>query len=250
MDLQLDAQSLAEVKKILGDLAPTLKVWAFGSRATGTAKRFSDLDLALEGEEPVAYGTIARLKHAFSESDLPIKVDVVDWNALDPEFKAAIAGQRVPVCAGASARHARERAMQQQISVITLGIADLARSRRFYVEGFGWKPVFGNAEVVFYQMNGLMLGTWLASALEEDSRRTPAAGPGAFALAHNVVTREDVQPLIDRLARFGGRELRPADAPPHGGFRGYIADPDGHAWEIAWNPAWPISPEGHVTFGL
>ncbi|MCX7366048.1 MAG: VOC family protein [Alphaproteobacteria bacterium] len=139
--------------------------------------------------------------------------------------------------------------MQQQISVITLGIADLARSRRFYVEGFGWKPVFETAEIVFYQMNGLMLGTWLASALAEDSRRPPAAGPGAFALAHNVATREDVQPLIDRLARFGGRELRPADAPPHGGFRGYIADPDGHAWEIAWNPAWSISPEGHVTFG-
>lgn len=139
--------------------------------------------------------------------------------------------------------------MQQQISVITLGVADLARSRRFYVEGFGWTPVFENAEIVFYQMSGLMLGTWLAQALAEDSRRPPAAGPGAFALAHNVATREDVQPLIDRLSRFGGRELRPADAPPHGGFRGYIADPDGHAWEIAWNPAWPISPEGHVTFG-
>ena len=43
--------------------------------------------------------------------------------------------------------------------------------------------------------------------------------------------------------------LRPADAPPHGGFRGYVADPDDHAWEIAWNPAWPIDAEGHVTFG-
>lgn len=97
MGLQLDDQSLAEVRKILDDLAPKLKVWAFGSRATGTAKRFSDLDLVLEGEEPVAYATIAKLKHAFSESDLPIKVDVVDWNALDPEFRAAIAEQRVPV---------------------------------------------------------------------------------------------------------------------------------------------------------
>ena len=140
--------------------------------------------------------------------------------------------------------------MQQQISVVTLGIADLARSRRFYSEGFGWKPVFENAEIVFYQMNGLMLGTWLAPKLEVDSRRRHGAGPGAFSLAHNVTSREAVQPTLDRLVQFGGTLLRPADAPPHGGFRGYVADPDDHAWEIAWNPAWPISPEGYVRFGI
>ena len=140
--------------------------------------------------------------------------------------------------------------MQQQISVVTLGIADLARSRRFYAEGFGWKPVFEHAEIVFYQMNGLMLGTWLAPKLEVDSQRRHRAGPGAFSLAHNVASREAVQPTLDRLVQFGGTLLRPADAPPHGGFRGYVADPDDHAWEIAWNPAWPISPEGYVTFGV
>jgi catechol 2,3-dioxygenase-like lactoylglutathione lyase family enzyme len=140
--------------------------------------------------------------------------------------------------------------MQQQISVITLGIRDLARSRRFYAEGFEWKPVFENKEIVFYQMNGLMLGTWLEPALAEDSQRGTLARPGAFALAHNVTAREAVQPTIDRLALYGGRVLRMADAPPHGGFRGYVADPDDHAWEIAWNPAWPIDEEGRVTFGL
>jgi catechol 2,3-dioxygenase-like lactoylglutathione lyase family enzyme len=139
--------------------------------------------------------------------------------------------------------------MQQQISVITLGIGDLARSRRFYAEGFGWKPVFENKEIVFYQMNGLMLGTWLTKPLEDDMKRTGLARPGAFSLAHNVATQADVQPTLDRLARFGGRVLRAADAPPYGGLRGYVADPDDHAWEIAWNPGWPISPEGYVTFG-
>jgi uncharacterized glyoxalase superfamily protein PhnB len=59
-----------------------------------------------------------------------------------------------------------------------------------------------------------------------------------------------VQPLLDRLAAHGGRMLRTADAPPHGGFRGYVADPDDHAWEIAFNPAWPIAEDGRVTFGL
>jgi catechol 2,3-dioxygenase-like lactoylglutathione lyase family enzyme len=140
--------------------------------------------------------------------------------------------------------------MQQQISVITLGVADLERSRRFYGEGFGWKPVLQNPEIVFYQMNGLILGTWLTSALEADMRIPGLAGPGAFSLAHNVPARNDVQPTLDRLARFGGRILRDADEPPHGGMRGYVADPDEHAWEIAWNPAWPISPEGYVTFGV
>ena len=139
--------------------------------------------------------------------------------------------------------------MQQQISVITLGIADIARSKRFYVEGFGWKPVFETPEIVFYQMNGLMLGTWLGAALEADMQR-PLARPGAFSLAHNVLAQREVQPLLDRLAAQGGRLLRAADAPPHGGFRGFVADPDDHAWEIAYNPAWPISSDGRVTFGL
>jgi catechol 2,3-dioxygenase-like lactoylglutathione lyase family enzyme len=137
--------------------------------------------------------------------------------------------------------------MQQQLSVIALGIADLARSRRFYCDGFGWKPVFQNEEIAFYQMNGFVLGTWLTSGLEADMQRQGLARPGAFALAHNVGSAKDVQAIMDHLTQFGGRVLRPADAPPHGGFRGYIADPDDHTWEIAWNPAWPISPEGYVT---
>ncbi len=137
----------------------------------------------------------------------------------------------------------------QQISVVTLGIADLGRSRRFYVDGFGWRPVFETGEINFFQMNGLMLGLWLKAALADDMQRSPETGASAIALAHNVASRDDVQPLLDRLAAHGGKMLRLGDAPQHGGFRGYVADPDGHAWEIAWNPAWPISPEGYVTWG-
>jgi len=140
--------------------------------------------------------------------------------------------------------------MQQQISVITLGIADLTRSRRFYAQGFGWTPVFQNEEIAFYQMNGFVLGTWQTEALEGDAARGRLLRPGAFALAHNVAAKDDVGPLMERLAAAGGAILRPADAPPHGGFRGYVADLDDHAWEIAWNPAWAIDDQGHVTFGL
>jgi len=140
--------------------------------------------------------------------------------------------------------------MQQQISVITLGIEDLARSRLFYQQGFGWTPVFENDEISFYQMNGFVLGAWLTSRLEEDMQRGGLARPGAFALAHNVASQAQVQPLIDRLVAAGGRVVRPGDAPPHGGFRGYVADPDDHVWEIAWNPAWHIDRDGRVTFGV
>ncbi|RAK59168.1 VOC family protein [Phenylobacterium hankyongense] len=139
--------------------------------------------------------------------------------------------------------------MLQSIAVITLGVADLARSRRFYAEGFGWTPVFETPEIVFYQMNGLVLGTWLESALAADMQR-PAAGPGAYALAHNVARQADVAPAMDSLVRAGGRLLRGAVAPPHGGLSGYVEDPDAHAWEIAWNPAWRIGPDGRVIFGV
>lgn len=149
--------------------------------------------------------------------------------------------------------------MQQQVAVVTLGIGDLARSKKFYAQGFGWKPVFENDEVVFYQMNGFVFGTWLQHRLSADMNAPDTNAtdidvsalhrPGAFALAHNVSSEEDVTAVIRKLADAGGRILRAGDAAPHGGFRGYVADPHGHAWEIAFNPAWKIDARGLVTFG-
>jgi predicted lactoylglutathione lyase len=140
--------------------------------------------------------------------------------------------------------------MQQQISVVTLGVDDLARSKRFYIDGFGWTPVFENEEIAFFQMNGLMLGLWLKPKLLEDMGKTVDGGFRAMSIAHNVDGADAVDALIARLAEFGGTVVRPGDAPEHGGYRGYIADPDNHIWEIAWNPAWPIDAEGRVTFGV
>jgi len=74
--------------------------------------------------------------------------------------------------------------------------------------------------------------------------------PGAFSLARNVGSREAVDSLLKQLIDAGGRLLRPGDAPPHGGYRGYVADPDDHAWEIVGNPAWAIDKRGLVTFGV
>lgn len=159
-------------------------------------------------------------------------------------------GPRLSQRVQSRARQKKVMAMQQQISVITLGIKDLCRSRNFYANGFGWVPVFENAEIIFYQMNGLVLGTWLEDALLTDMKRPAPTASSASSLAHNVPMMDDVEPLMARLIDHGGKLLRPADAPPYGGLRGYISDPDGHAWEIAWNPAWAIDDKGHVTFGL
>ncbi len=94
-----------------------------------------------------------------------------------------------------------------------------------------------------------VFGTWLTSQLEDDMQRKGLSQQGAFALAHNVGSAEEVDAVIAALEAAGGRVLRQGDAPPHGGYRGYVADPDDHAWEIAWNPDWPIDAEGRITFG-
>lgn len=99
-------------------------------------------------------------------------------------------------------------------------------------------------------MNGFVLGTFRTPSLEADMNRSGLTTPGAFSLAHNVAAQEDVEPAMRRLVAAWGRLLRPADAPPHGGFRGYVADPDDHAWEVAWNPAWTVDERGLVRFGL
>jgi uncharacterized protein len=138
--------------------------------------------------------------------------------------------------------------MQQQIAVVTLGISDLERSKAFYRDGFGWTPVFETPEIAFYQMNGFVFGTWLKSSLERDTQQEGLSGPAPMSLAHNVREERDVQPAIDRLLAAGGTLLRAADSPPYGGLRGYVADPDKHIWEIAFNPLWPIDENGHVAF--
>jgi catechol 2,3-dioxygenase-like lactoylglutathione lyase family enzyme len=137
---------------------------------------------------------------------------------------------------------------QSYVSIITLACGDAARSRRFYAEGFGWRPVFEMEEIAFYQLNGLLLGLYRTADFAGDMGVSKVEPSGGFALAHNVRSEADVSLLMDRLVGNGGTVIRPADAPPHGGLRGYVADPDGHAWEIAWNPMFPLDPDGNLTF--
>ena len=146
--------------------------------------------------------------------------------------------------------------MEPRISFVTLGVSDLQRATRFYEQALGLPRIPTPPEVVFFEMGRTWLALYPRDLLAADAGVEPGPPPGSpgssgfpgFSLAHNVASGEEVQAALDRLSRYGGRILRRADAPPYGGLRGYVADPDDHAWEIAWNPAWPISPEGYVRF--
>lgn len=140
--------------------------------------------------------------------------------------------------------------MEQRLSLITLGVADLARSRRFYEEGLGWKPsgAGDNVSVTFYQLGGIALALFGRTALAEDAHlEDSGAGTfGGIALAHNVRTREEVDQVLTRAKNAGARILRPAGDAVWGGYMGYFADPDGHPWEVAWNPDFPLGADGSL----
>jgi len=139
--------------------------------------------------------------------------------------------------------------MEQRISVVTLGVKDLVRSRRFYVDGLGWKPAFENKEIAFFQTGGMVFALFLRDELAADFHADAREfGRPAMALGYNVRSQEDVDPLIARAAAAGAAILKPARKASWGGYSGYFADPDGFAWEVAWNPAWLLAPDGSVTF--
>lgn len=135
-----------------------------------------------------------------------------------------------------------------QIVAVTLGIINIEKSKSFYMEGFGWVPLHEDKETVMYQMNGFILSTWLQSSLEKDITKSALPRGGAITLAHNVNKPDNVSKLINILSLAGGKIIRHANTPSHGGVRGYIADPDDHIWEIIWNPAWKTDDKGFVTF--
>lgn len=136
--------------------------------------------------------------------------------------------------------------MEQRISLITLGVSDLERSRRFYTEGLGWTPGFVSSEVVFFQAGGLIVSLFSFADLAADAGLPAATPPGGFALAHNVRTKDEVDAVL-RKAQDAGASLRSAaQEKAWGGYAGYFADPDGHLWEIAWNPGFAFTPDGGV----
>jgi predicted lactoylglutathione lyase len=139
--------------------------------------------------------------------------------------------------------------MEQRISIVTLGVKDLGISKRFYLEGLGWKPVYENKEIIFFQAGAMVFALFLRDKLAEDLRADAITfGRAAMALAYNVRAKSEVDPLIKHAVTAGATLLKAAQEAPWGGYSGYFADPDGFAWEVAWNPSWPIASDGRVTF--
>ena len=137
--------------------------------------------------------------------------------------------------------------MPQRVSVVTLGVADLGRSRRFY-EAWGWTARSALADVVFFQCNGLVLGLYGIDDLAVDQGRPGAAlGTGAIALAQNYPSEAEVDRVFEAALAAGGTMLKRPQAAEWGGYSGYVADPDGHPWELAVNPFWDLEADGSVT---
>jgi uncharacterized protein len=139
--------------------------------------------------------------------------------------------------------------MEQRLSLVTLGVADLERARRFYEDGLGWRRGNQHEEVAFYQLGGMVLALWGRGALAKDTRLPDAGGFGGIALAYNARSREEVDAVLAEAAAAGATILKPAEDAFWGGYSGYFADPDGHPWEVAWNPGWTIMDDGSIRLG-
>lgn len=138
--------------------------------------------------------------------------------------------------------------MAPRITAVTLGVADLAASCRFYCVGLGWPLTEGSSDqIAFFDMGGLVLALYGRDALAADAHVEPdGTGFAGFTLGHNVRHAEEVDLLLAAVVAAGGRLRKPAEDTFWGGRSGYFEDPDGYLWEIAWNPHWPLDALGRV----
>ncbi len=138
--------------------------------------------------------------------------------------------------------------MRPRIKIITLGVGDLDRSLRFYRDGMGLPTQgiigteFEDGAVVFFTMNDdLILALYPKAALAKDAKVSVGApGPAQFSIGHIVKSRQEVDATMKQAQKAGAKITDPAHDRFWGGYSGYFQDPDGHLWEIAWNPQWEV----------
>ncbi len=137
--------------------------------------------------------------------------------------------------------------MDSRISLVTLGVGDLARSRAFY-EALGWQGQEVE-ETFFVQAGNSAVVLWSRAKLADDAGIRDAAGDGfgGIALAHNVRSREEVDEIMAVAGAAGATITKPAAETFYGGYAGYFADPDGHLWEVAHNPGFTLAADGSLT---
>lgn len=135
----------------------------------------------------------------------------------------------------------------QRVTLITLGVADLDRAKAFY-DALGWVHTERTEGVVFYQINGLVLGLFPLAELAKDQGRPDAVlGKGAVTLAQNFATEAEVDAAFAHALACGATVLKTPEKVFWGGYSGYYADPDGHVWELAHNPFWTLNDDGSLT---
>ncbi len=139
--------------------------------------------------------------------------------------------------------------MEQRVSLVTLGVRDLAKARAFY-EALGWRSGAAPADnVVFFQAGGLVVALWCRAELAEDSTVEDAGGWGGITLAYNVSSPGEVDAVIEEARAAGATIGREPAATFWGGYSAVFLDPEGHPWEIAHNPHWTIGPDGSTSLG-
>jgi uncharacterized protein len=134
----------------------------------------------------------------------------------------------------------------QRLTLVTLGVADLAGAKAFYGR-LGWREHGAQDGVAFYQLNGMVLALFGLDDLAKDQGRAAASlGTGAVTLAQNFASVAEVDAAYSAALAAGATALKPPEAVFWGGYSGYWADPDGHVWEVAMNPFWPLADDGSL----
>ena len=137
--------------------------------------------------------------------------------------------------------------MEQRVSIITLGVANLERSREFY-ERLGWRRSTAPAEgIVFFQAGGMAVALYPRQELAKDANvASGGSGFQGISLAYNARNRSEVNSVLAEAVAAGAKILKPAQETFWGGYSGYFSDPDGFLWEVAWNPSFPITADGSI----
>jgi hypothetical protein len=144
--------------------------------------------------------------------------------------------------------------MEQRLSMVTLGVWDLEKSLEFYKNMLGWNAATSPPGIAFFDLNGLVFAQYPYDELAKDmGADTPPDGAftsQGFGLAHNVRTREEVDTIFARLSAKGATIVKKPEEAFWGGYSGYFRDLDGHGWEVAYNPFWPLDENGRIALEL
>ena len=141
--------------------------------------------------------------------------------------------------------------MEQRLSMVTLGVADLTRAVAFYERVLGWRATPGPPGIAFFDLGGIVLSLYPHDDLAKDMKVTADVDRGfayqGFALAHNARSKDEVDSIFSRLKDNGATIIKQPEQVFWGGYSGYFSDPDGHSWEVAYNPHWVIRKDGRVS---